>query len=373
MIRALLMVAIAVLLGCGGRTVLAPSSPYRPAHFDIQLAYPVTLPRLNAIYVSETSEQLYPIRLEIDRKGRVRKATAVHDSDTAATKHMLAALKDAAFVPGTRHGKVVNQLLEAEIWVQAHSTRATVRFPLKIDSSSASIEWDLYRRSLVLNDIHPAAIKKFAPYDDHLRNLPDDTMHTPFVLYRLSLDAQGNISEIEQLRSTAEGDTEPLKIAAAWSDFASARVGKNFLATTCYLLVSLYPQLDYPTQPFTDTTRLHSDPLQRTRLRMVFDTTGLILPAVPKNVRDTIFTLSRDTITFNGTLDVMVRIDTTGQAILTTSGLPPAIRRVCHQTLLDLEFFPAMTLDARPVQFRGVMTIRFEGSRVIGLKFRWLQ
>lgn len=360
----LLVLTVSSSIGAGSAT--------RPSHFSLALPYPQKVPPFvaasNLPYLR--TERLVTIILDIDNEGQVTDVRAERQLDTAFARYAEAWMKSITFEKATFNGKKVQSRLPVILHFRPTVRLPDVYFPL--DSSGAIVEEDLYFSAFGLNEIRLPQLKEFPSYFCDLE-WSDTSMIFKFVLVRVELDELGRVVNTEEVLSTFPAVTMQIMSAILWAEFSPAAVQGTPVPSECFVLVSFFPQIDYPTQVWRQSHLDSLKLLERLRVRLLPDTIGLMAKPLPTKVPGDEFTLTGRHVRFADTVNVGLFIDSTGRATrwrFSKAGkeIQAAVREIAAQ----LRFFPALDYQGRSHPFSGLVSFVFQGSSRIRIVYHWL-
>lgn len=163
-----------------------------------------------------------------------------------------------------------------------------------------------------------------------------------------------------------------LTSASLWSEFIPARVNDSALACSPYLLISLFPQLYYPTGKYygdqVDTLSIH----ERNRIRLIPDLMSVMQKPMPRTVSGEEILIPGIPAWFNDTLSLYITVDTSGQTIKNRSGKNnKETYRIIREVISRLKFYPAIGFDGKPREYSGLIQLVIKGSEKVRIKYFW--
>lgn len=358
---------VLALTACVGMKTAA-----RPSYFELALAYPHGLPEL----VTESNlpyfrtERLANVILDIDAEGRVTSARAESSSDSAFAAYAQAWMKSIRFEPATFMGKKVPSRLPVVLQFRPRVRLPDLYFP--VDSAGVIADADLYFGAFDLNDIRFPQLEEFPRYFCDLKS-QDSSVIFKYVLVKVGLDESGRVTEVEEVSSTYPAFSRQAMSAVLWADFSPAVVQGSPVPGECFVLISFFPQISYPTRPWQ---RSHLDSLGRSarfRVRLLPDTIGLMSKPLLTRMNSDKFTLAGRHVAFRDTVSVALLVDTTGRvSVRRCTGAGKELQQAARELSARLKFFPALDYQGRAHRFSGLMSFIFQASPEIRIVYHWL-
>ena len=190
---------------------------------------------------------------------------------------------------------------------------------------------------------------------------------------KIGLDQSGGVVNSEKTLSTYPGFDDQVLSAVLWSEFAPARIRGESVASSAYLLVSLFPYLDYPTEIWSGEESAEQGLFERMRVRMVPDTVGLLCKPIPRAASPGSLSVGRRYLHLIDTVTSFIAIDTDGKAEFRrcSSRDPKAIQAV-REIVGELDFFPALDYRGEPCSFGGVVRLSFANGTIVRIRYEWL-
>jgi len=338
----------------------------------LSLAYPGEMPALE--YASTLNyyaeDRIFEVVLKVGKKGRVKAVKAFNEAEGKNIKVYEKYLKTMVFVPGTFKGKKQNQYIPVKLNVPVNRRIPELTFPL---NNQAEIQNRLlYDKALTLNGIEPPRIDFFPSYNYHFENRNDEPRY-PFVLFKLNLDDEGRPTVVELVRSTCDNFTDQHQSAVHWGRYSplyvkgKARVSENFL------LISLLPQVNYPTTPFNYSEKDSCSLRERERVRLLPDTLGLLSGPYPRNIIGQEFVCPDNAVKIVGEATYRIAVDTLGNVkMLRSLRNNKRLKRGGMVLVSYLKFFPAIDNQGRPRPFDDFIRVTYSGSKKVKIDFLWL-
>ncbi len=345
----------------------------RPSHYGLALPYPTEIPELitTASLPYYRLERDAPMILDIDKKGRVMAVTPQEVADSAFTRYVEVWVKSFRFEPATFRDKKVESQLPVLLQFQARVRLPDVYFP--IDSTGAVRDADLYFGAFTLNGIDLPQIKEFPSYFCELK-WSDSSVSYQYVLVKVQLDKSGKVANTEVAHSTFPAYNTPIMSAILWANFLPATVRGRPVTCECYVLVSFFPYINYPTRVWRRTELDSLSLLERFRIRFLPDTVGLMAKPLPAWAGGEEFTYSGLHRFVRDTVSAMLYIDTSGQVRLgRMSNGSKELQAIIREITPHLRFFPALDYQGRSHPYSGLVSFIFEGSARIRVVCHWLR
>jgi hypothetical protein len=349
------------------------SASDRPSLFGLAVPYPHESPELVApiklpYYRIET---VVPAVLEIDKKGKVTSITPQNSADTPFTNYANEWLTSFTFEPATFEGEKVSSRLPLNLQFQPRVRLPDVHFP--IDSSGNVVNADLYFKAFGMNGIEMPRVEEFPTYFCDVQR-SDTSVAYPYVLVSIQLDDSGQVLNTEPVRSTIPACQTQIMSAILWAKFSPAVVRGTPTSTPCYLLISFFPHLHYPTRVWQRSAPDSLSLLERYRVRLLPDTVGLMAAPLPSWSSGYEFSFRGYNSAIRDTISAALYIDTTGQARLERFGsLTEEARRTIRDVTSHLEFYPALDYQGKPHRYFGLVSFIFQASSKIRIVCHWLE
>ncbi|MFH1686160.1 MAG: hypothetical protein ABIE70_01405 [bacterium] len=345
-----------------------PAQPLRPAAYGFAPAIPLQ-------HVSDTIRPRLPViggiqdislDLEISASGVLDTMTC----DSSGERFFdLAAqyLASMTFAPAELDGLARPSRLPVVMQIEPRMRAPEFRFPV---TSDGAINYELMMRSLTLNSVRPPTIDSFPSYYYAVADGADSIV-PPSILFRLDLDATGEVGPIILVRASGTGFDDQLRSAIRWARFSPLSVGGCPRSTTAWLAATLYPGATYPSFVYPSDA---DAPWERFRLQLLPDTIGLMQRPVPKLPHFDRYSRQGDHQYFRDTVSALVVIDSLGHARLKRgSPAKPEVLSVISLAVAKTPFFPALGFDGRPRSFTGRALFILNGSTTIRIDYSWLR
>ncbi len=346
----------------------------RPSHFELAPAYPSISGAPELVMESNLPyyriERLVAVILDIDKEGRVTSVAAECSSDSAFSGYAQTWIKSIRFEPATFKGKEVPSHLPVILQFRPRVRLPDIHFP--IDSTGAIIDGDLYFKTFALNDIRVPQLEEFPRYFCDLK-VTDSSIVFKYVLVKVGLDKSGRVTNVEEVSFNYPAFTRQVMSAILWTRFSPAVVRGSPVPAECFVLVSFFPQINYPTRVWQRSDLDSLGPLARFRIRLLPDTVGLMSKPLPARMSGDEFTLAGKHAFYRDTLSAALSIDTTGRVSLrrfTKAG--EIMQQAVNELSARLRFFPALDYQGYPHRFSGLVSFIFQGSPKIRIVYHWL-
>ncbi|HWR82129.1 MAG TPA: hypothetical protein VN285_02380, partial [Candidatus Deferrimicrobium sp.] len=192
-----------------------------------------------------------------------------------------------------------------------------------------------------------------------------------YVFLKLELSKTGKVVNVEPIISTFPAFTQQIQSAILWARFSPAAVRGKSAASTCFILISFFPQIHYPTRVWrpSDQNSLY----ERLRIRLLPDTVGLLTEPIPAELTPEEFTLGSRQALFIDTVNAVVSVDTLGLAAVHRIGTEVRqLRHTVQEIGRRLQFFPALDTRGNRHPFTGLASFVFDGSTKVRVVYHWL-
>lgn len=351
-----------------------PSGRTRPSHYGITLPVPSVKFHLRiAPAWSVRIERFAPLTFEIDSSGRVTGYKPGEKADSMFFGSIDSLLLSLDFTPGKIQRKNSPMLLPslARSWPKAKH----MSFVFPIDEEESISNMSLYEEGIKLNGVNPPRIREFPSYFCGLS--PGDTMQIyPYLLAKIGLDRTGKPIIIKLIRSTAGVFTDQLLTAINWGKYEPMMRDGVELASPAYILISLYPEIGYPTKLLDVSSGNFESHRESERVRILIDTLGEIMsPPIPRSTRPLTYRSADGLGVHNDTISGRIRIDTLGHVhIGLISNSSARAKKSCRAITDQLLFYPALDFSGRPKNFSGLIYFQFdETSTFVRISLEWLR
>ena len=230
----------------------------------------------------------------------------------------------------------------------------------------------LYARNLVLQGIQLPAIKNFPWYHANVR--PADSLSVlRYVLAKLEFDQTGRARKIKLVSSNYADFKDQILTAINYGHYLPGKGIDAKPIRSMFLLVTFIPTSRYPTKPWTPESQKNLDLHDQLAVRLLFDTTGIMIPPLP---------VSRTAITLTANLPsqyrrqglvLRIRIGEDGSV---RTFVPPSNESKLYPLAMALEgqvrFYPAVGFSGRPRILDTAVLIRPESASTVRISFPWL-
>lgn len=367
---------IAVFL-CWGLILISPVSqgkserPDRHVMYGFEVPYPKKLsndlPEGRLPFMIH--ERLVTVTAEINSKGRVSEIRADEPQDSLFVDYYRDKLMEIRFEPGRVAGKKSSMLMPLKLRFQPNRKLPDLYLP--VDSNRAVSDRDLYMRTLAANGVTFPLLETFPPYFCDLE-WSDSLTTLPYVLLAIELDAGGKLIGDEVESTNYEAFALQLKSAALSAEFKPLLVNGEARASSCFLLVSFFPQLGYPTEVWKSSEYADYSFLQRSQIRLIPDTVGLLTKPFPRFFPPQLVTVAGSHRGLSDSVTASVMVSVEGELkILSYGKVSPPIRQGIQKLVKAIKFFPAMDYAGQPRDFYGMVRLIFSSSAKIRIEYLW--
>ncbi len=338
----------------------------------VELPYPQSIPQ------PEHSDSLFTgflnpvndLTLLIDEHGR---ATSVRSSEmTAASwqRRIQAFVARFSFAPGKVKGEARPMSLQARLMIDQVDSLVTLAFPL--DTLGRVKDPYLYARNLELQGIQLPSIEKFPWYHATVR--PADSLDVlRYVLAKLEFDQTGRARKIKLVGSNYSDFKDQILTAINYGHYLPGKGIDAQSIRSMFLLVTFFPTSRYPTKPWTPESQKNLDLHDQLGIRLLFDTTGIMIPPLPVSRTAVTLTANLPSQYRSQGLVLRVRIGEDGSV---RTFVPPSNESKLYPLAMALEgqvhFYPAVGFSGRPRILDTAVLIRPEGASTVRISFPWL-
>ncbi len=351
--------------------IAAAGAADRPVLYGFAPAYPAdTLPTF-------TPPEAYPrpmrtrevvIELTVDKGGRVKEVTA--DDTTAAhlLEYVRPFLSGLSFVPAERAGKKIRSQLPIAVTFPVRSRTPDFRFP--IDEDGHVTDREKYFAAIEANGVTLPRLVMFPPYFTEV-HWSDTLRPYPFVLLKLSLDADGIPIAIDTVRSTQSGLTMTTASAALWAQYQPAVIDGKSHAADCFLLVSYFPAVIYPTARWRADRLDSASVLERMRVQVIADTVGLMAKPIARRQPGNALTLA-EAGGLVDTVSAVLAVDTAGHVSFRTQDrISPREWQVLRRLSSRMPFYPARDYRGEARYYDGPVRVILDSSEKVRIEYVW--
>jgi len=344
----------------------------RPGLYGFSPAYPVEIPEIFSSDVNPpylTDEAQFILLLDIDKKGDITKTTQINENESRVGEYVKFYLNECIFKPAQFNNNPVSSLLPIKILINPRIESPDIEFP--VDTKLKIKDPEFYSLTLQYNDIRLPSVKYFPKYFCNI-DWDDSLDIYPFILLQLDLDDQGEVENVNEILSTYSNYTMTLMSASLWSEFIPAKVRDSNISCSSYLLISLFPQLYYPTRKYyedrSDTLSIH----EKNRIRFIPDSISIMQKPMPRIVNGENILVPGIPGWISDTLSLFVTVDTSGKAQINRSGKTNAeTYRIMREVFSQLKFYPAIGFEGNPVEYSGLIQLIIKGSEKVRISYLW--
>jgi hypothetical protein len=370
----LLVISAGIWTGCGGPRVqlLDPTRPFytRPIHFGLSLPVPISaaLWQADSLWIGQ-AEHYVPVILHVNRKGGVTGFDYESPDDSAAVTAYVSFLKSLKFEPGVRDGARSDMRLRLELQAGAANAKPLVLFP--IGPNREVVRSRRYWAALAANGVEPARVTSFPSYYYETSTSAVGNRYD-YMLFRVDLDSLGRATAVILVGASNTKFTDQICSAIKWGEFVPTRLNNRPVASSNFLVVALLPDLDYPTDVWSEQTAAGRSIGEQLRIHLVPDTIGeMMLPIVKRDwsgalVDSAIWEFLPNLVSAH------LAIDTTGGATLKNFSVDSwKLRRQLSRKAFDCQFYPARDFSGEYVPWNGLVLIRYLNASHIKTWFDW--
>ena len=308
------------------------------------------------------------ILLDIDKNGTVKSIRPKEQADSLYAEFVSEYLKSFTYSPALKNGKNVKSVLPVVAHFSKKIATPDIDFPLTVDASNAN----LLKLSYELNQITLPGIVTFPPYFTEIN--PTDSSLYKFQLYSLEIDKSGKLLAIDKILSSNPSFDQQIESAMLYASFTSYKEKSKGKKTSCFLKISYFPTIQYPTLPYDSNNIDTLSKLKQRRLEILPKSTKLLSEPLPKTIPDHLYPITHIQYAVHGTVEAYVHIDTSGNISLMRTDAKvkdekESVRRICK----NLRLYPALDIEGNPVDFYGYLRFeRFEQNN-IRISYLWLE
>ncbi len=293
--------------------------------------------------------------------------------DSTVMEPLWGALKGMDFSPASLNGEPFSIILPAKMEISrvGNSIRVRLRWPAgNIDGLNDA---GLLKRVQELNDFEFPVLEMLPPYYCRIEdNFGSDNL--AFAVFRLILDSTGGISDIKRVAGNHRQCSDILSSTLLYGQYQPGSYKGQAINSELYLTVCFFQEIGYPTDiwpPLKLGTT--SGTFNQLRLEGNPYFPRLASPPVPRNMVDG-FLVTREEVRSGDSLSVELIINTRGRAIITRFVSPVLSERekAVRAIIKELDFRPALDIEARAVYFEGRATLHFNYSKRIRIGLNWL-
>jgi hypothetical protein len=260
--------------------------------------------------------------------------------------------------------------LQARLLIDQVDSLIMLVFPL--DTLGRVRDPYLYARNLELQGIQLPSIEKFPWYHATVR--PADSLDVlRYVLARLEFDQTGRARKIKLISSNYSDFKDQILTAINYGHYLPGKGIDAKSIRTMFLLVTFIPTSRYPSKPWTPESQKNLDLHDQLGIRLLFDTTGIMIPPLPVSRVAVTLTANLPSQYRSQGLVLRVRIGEDGSV---RTFVPPSNESKLYPLAMALEgqvrFYPAVGFNGRPRILDTAVLIRPEGASTVRISFPWL-
>jgi len=340
--------------------------------FDFTLPYPHDLP----VFFSDvrkpyfTGDKIIPLKLKIDKKGKVKEIKTERPADSSFMKYTYAYLNQLSFEPALRNNKKSNAFINILLQLNPRITAPEFYFP--VDSNKTIIDTDLYINSLRSNKyILPSIISYPSIFSDVKK--ADSIIIYPFVMLKVKLDKNGRLEAIVDDLSTATSIKEQVESALLYAELKPAVINNKPVSTEFLLLLSIFPFISYPTPVWKLENYNDMRFVDKYFIRILPLEVDFISKPIPKRIPADIFPINLINTNEFGKPTAVITIDTTGIVKnIRFSDQNKIISKDLRKLLKDLVFYPAIDREGKAVNYNGSVSFEIINNSNIRISYNWL-
>ncbi len=342
--------------------------------YGLSLAYPVTMPvfREGDSLLFRREDEFIRLQLRIDKKGAFSDLVLTDVISDARRKEYTDFFKQFRFRPGKMQGKAVAQILPVTLYLFSDHRQPIVIVP--ITSEGRIDDPALYWQALELNGITLPHVCEFPSYHSTLRG-SDSAVQLRYVLTSVDLDREGVPSRISLAKTNYPDFAGQILNAVNWGKYSPARVDSQAATSSCFLLVTFFPTLQYPSRPLVEGDSAGSSfSHERAAVRLLPDTVRYLSAPIPRLTTDWTYPLGATPGSWKNHGYFRYKIDDLGTAYLVSGGNGSAAAWQFGQSLETvMRFYPAVDKRGNTVSFEGVVRVTPVGKSNVRVEFLWLQ
>jgi len=365
-VRALLAHLFLLFLGSG----LAAQPE---AVFGLSLAYPLEAP----IFREEDSllrckeDEYVRLQLRIDESGTVASILLNGVVSDTRLREYTTFFQRFRFQPGSRNGAVVEQKLPVTLYLFTDHRSPVVTMP--ITAAGRVDDPGLYWQALELNGVTLPHLRRFPSYHSTISGV-DTTTQLRYVLASVDLNRWGVPSRINLARTNYEAFAGQILNAINWGKYSAAKIDSQSVASTCFLLVTFFPSMQYPCRPVKVEPNDTVLSVERLAVRLLPDTLGDLSGPIPRSASDWTYPLQATPGSWKYYGIFRYKIDVQGNAYLVSGGNGSAAAWQFGSSLAaSMRFYPAVNKYGYPTAFEGAVKVTPNGKSNVRVKFLWLQ
>ncbi len=352
--------------------VMQVDAKARPSLYGFAPAYPVDIPQFSrpigrAPYFDR--EKIVRVNVHISNKGEVGLVVAVDTVGQKFADYASQWITALTFIPAEEKGNAVASILPIDLRFRPKVHYPEILFP--VDSDLAITDRTIYYASYEVNGYALPTLRKLGKY--FCASKWTDTVGVyPYVLVEVRLDSTGAVVDVQPIRDSYPALVQQVMSGALWGSYTPLSIHGEEREATCFLLVSLFPQLFYPTAVWHDAGSLTTVDMDRARVSLHPDTVGLMQYPVCKTSPADSFIISGFNQSLIDTLSAVLSVDTSGAVSLyRVSPTKSPLRGVVRSLESKLKFYPAIDYKGNPRYFSGLVEIIFNASEIVRIKYLW--
>ena len=231
------------------------------------------------------------------------------------------------------------------------------KFIFPVDLNMQIPNRKLYYEAAQLNEVSAPEIIGFPSFYCDLQ-ASDSTVVYPFVLSKIQLDEQGILTSRELIKTTYPDFTDHIYSTLMYADYAPALVNEKPEASTAYLIVSFFPDLNYPTEKWSDS-RSDLTLLQNNQVRLIPDNQSDIAPPIIKKENGDKMIFNSFPVYVQEKISARIRVSKTGKVSTNQiKNVAKVNKPKISSFIRDMRFYPALDSTGEAVDRQG--TIYFE-------------
>ncbi len=316
------------------------------------------------------AEQLIPLSLQIDSKGHVVGITSGSPDDSRYVSYYAPYLKSLRFKPGLREEVPVAMALSVDLQVGEVGSEPIVRFP--VNPNRAVTRPDLYWQAFAEHGIETPSLISFPSYDYRFGDSQRWRRYS-IKIYKVDLDTAGLVTATELVRASSPEYNDQIESAILWGRYSPLRLDGRAVASTSYLVVSLYPTVKYPSRPFRGGVTDGATIWDKSRVRLLPDTIGLLAGPIPKRdwSGEILVPFYQGIIT--DLVSARLAVDSSGASRLTNISTDfYRARSILNMRSHNLRFFPAVDYSGIGQPYDGLVYLRNLSESNVRIWFDWL-
>lgn len=327
---------------------------------------PSYIPPVNK-YFNIPNSNFTDLRFELNKKGEVKGVYPVDEEDSLVLDFFSDYLNSLTFKPATYNGKEVKSTLFGKITYRGNVKNST--FIIPGNNPDSWEEYGLLLKSAAASGLSLPKFKTF-PAMNHDVEAKDSLLVYPFGFYKVRIDESGKVLAIDSLYSTLGTFDGQVQAAIMYSDILPLSFKKKKSGAEFYLLVSAFARHSYPTKEWSDRDTVLYD---RLRIRQIYQLGEILSPAIPDFSRATFLPGSIFKL-FTEDVYLRIKVDTLGGVkIVRSNSLNSSLRKRFMDFFRDNQFYPAIDLEGKPVEFEGSIRFYLDTAKNVRIEYLWLE